>query len=265
MLGGTASNSPRLPVEVGTIYDMSAAQFTYSASAATTAPESVLTPPATPGGTASCANALKEIAYTVKVVADKDERDRAYLRIQSIQADLAVLDSASSLEVPVVEGVALATVQQKFSITFESAKLENDRPIQGLSGNPGYIVGLPLLVGTKDPAEAANNRDIKSVSPSGFKISGGDATGRCVAPSSEDHLDMGDPTLKFGVDLSYGCTKEMTEAELRTFCNGQKKNLEAEYELFSNLKGIAWFGEFGNANIYFAKVSPRARERLGSR
>jgi len=65
---------------------------------------------------------------------------------------------------------------------------------------------------------------------------------------------MGDPTLKFNVDLSYGCTLEYTLQELKDNCNPVKNPLD-QYEIFSNLNEIDSFGRFGNAYVYYPKVS----------
>lgn len=63
---------------------------------------------------------------------------------------------------------------------------------------------------------------------------------------------MGDPTLKFNVDLSYGCTLEYTLQELKDNCNPVKNPLD-QYEIFSNLNEIDSFGRFGNAYVYYPK------------
>lgn len=45
---------------------------------------------------------------------------------------------------------------------------------------------------------------------------------------------MGDPTLRFSVDLSYGCTLKMTLDDLKKNCD-QFKSPIANLELFNNL------------------------------
>jgi len=47
--------------------------------------------------------------------------------------------------------------------------------VSGKSGNPGYIDGLPLLVGKKDKATGA-----VVMVEEGFRLRGGDSRGRCI-------------------------------------------------------------------------------------
>ena len=100
----------------------------------------------------------------------------------------------------------MASVHQKFSIKFVKKGTDENGVIQGTSGSPGYIDGLPLLIGQEDPSGAT------VIFEDGFRISGGDMTGACIGPVTDSNMlaDMGDPTLKFNVDLSYGCTLAYT-------------------------------------------------------
>ena len=88
----------------------------------------------------------------------------------------------------------------------------------------------------------------------GFRIVGGDSKGRCISSSTLTDADnmssMGDPTLKFNVDLSYGCTLEYTHQELEDNCASYKAPL-TDLEIFKNLDNIDHFGIFGSANIYY--------------
>lgn len=57
---------------------------------------------------------------------------------------------------------------------------------------------------------------------------------------------MNNPILKFGTDISYGCQLDPKNArDLETFCNDPQ--LE-DFEIFKNLEGMKYFGEYGNAN-----------------
>ena len=142
----------------------------------------------------------------------------------------------------------MASVQQRFSIKFVKQGDAN-QIVSGKSGNPGYIDGLPLLVGKKDA-----NTEAVAVAEQGFLVRGGDSTGRCFKSTNANLSEMGDPTLKFNVDLSYGCTLEYTLQELKDNCNPVKNPLD-QYEIFSNLNEIDSFGRFGNAYVYYPKVS----------
>ena len=66
-------------------------------------------------------------------------------------------------------------MQQNYSLQFvEQGKIGKTA---GLSGNPGYIVGLPLMLG-KNSTEA--DFGAKLVYQNGFVGTGADATGRCI-------------------------------------------------------------------------------------
>jgi len=96
----------------------------------------------------------------------------------------------------------MVSVQQRFSIKFEK-RGQTSEVVGGKSGNPGYIDGLPLLVGKKDATTSA-----VSVSEDGFRIRGGDLTGKCYEDATGILSEMGDPVLKFNIDMSYGCAIE---------------------------------------------------------
>ena len=122
--------------------------------------------------------------------------------------------------------------------------------IQGTSGSPGYIDGLPLLIGKADTSGATQ------IYEDGFRLSGGDMTGSCVGPVTDSDMlaEMGDPTVKFNVDLSYGCTLSYTLQELKEVCNSINTPV-ANLEIFKNLNNIDTFGRFGNADVYKTNVS----------
>jgi len=103
----------------------------------------------------SCSNVLKELAYTVnvsEVIPDSASTEPAYLKVDSIKA-LVVLQQAPITSTE-VNGKAMASVQQRFSIKFVKQGDAN-QIVSGKSGNPGYIDGLPLLVGKKDASTEA--------------------------------------------------------------------------------------------------------------
>ena len=125
-----------------------------------------------------------------------------------------------------------------------------DGIVQGTSGSPGYIDGLPLLIGKADASGATQ------IYEDGFRLSGGDMTGACVGPVTDSDMlaHMGDPTVRFNVDLSYGCTLSYTQQELRDICSSTNSPV-ANLEIFKNLNNIDSFGKFGNADVYKPKVS----------
>lgn len=92
----------------------------------------------------------------------------------------------------------------------------------------------------------------------GFKLAGADEQGFCrakLASTTEDQQSAlnEDPTIMFRQDLSYQCSIEMDLTELKAFCqNGQGLD---EYQIFSNMVFFQKFGQFGNANYHYEKVS----------
>ena len=110
--------------------------------------------------------------------------------------------------------------------------------------------GFPLMVGKKQDNGAIE------MYQGGFKIVGGDSKGKCINSNlitggNADFLaEMGDPTLKFNVDLSYGCFMEYTHSELESKCSSVQAPL-VNLEIFNNLDKFDHFGIFGSANIYY--------------
>ena len=60
---------------------------------------------------------------------------------------------------------------------------------------------------------------------------------------------MGDPFLKFGVDLAYGCSVSLALADLQNYCS-QGSGIQG-LPIFQNANFIQKYGKFANANIYF--------------
>lgn len=108
-------------------------------------------------------------------------------------------------------------IEQTYSAEFISTPRNSTDVVQKKSGNPGYIAGLPLLVGQPDP----NNPGAFLVYQDGFKISGVNSLGGCMTspkPQSTYLAEMGDPVLNFGEDLVVGCTVSFTQQQLANAC-----------------------------------------------
>ena len=58
--------------------------------------------------------------------------------------------------------------------------------------------------------------------------------------------------LNYNQDLTYGCSIELNLAELQAQC---QSTTPISLLIADNLKGFEYFGQFGNANFYYAKVS----------
>jgi hypothetical protein len=86
---------------------------------------------------------------------------------------------------------------------------------------------------------------------SGFYMVGKADDKTCIDGKDTSISSNLDSTIKFGVDSTYGCTKNMTVSEYTTFClEKQWKNLK----IFNFPIDIQYIGMFGNAQINFLKV-----------
>jgi hypothetical protein len=130
-----------------------------------------------------------------------------------------------------------ALIPQKYSIKFiTSDGIEVDAPVIGRSGNPGYLDGLPVLVGvptgsgsgTTLPEDevpfAITDADRVDVFPSGFKVRGADDKGLCIdssspASSNIESFDYFDPVLEFNQDLVYTCQAAKMDTLTSRECN----------------------------------------------
>lgn len=110
---------------------------------------------------------LYEVAYTLKVQKE-DKNDlikNAHFSLTDVFATIVTLEN------PVTASCSsMSTVQQKFSVTFES---DSEDLIQARSGNPGYLVGKPLLLGRK-------NGDYLDVYEKGYRVTGAQSNGLCT-------------------------------------------------------------------------------------
>jgi hypothetical protein len=99
-------------------------------------------------------------------------------------------------------------LSQKYSVNFVSS----DSQQQPKSGNPGYINGLPLLVGKLDSVSGG----VQSYNQ-GFRLTGADLQGNCFTSNPASALTiagLGDPYVTFGEDLLYSCSVSLNESEL---------------------------------------------------
>ena len=125
----------------------------------------------------------------------------------------------------------MSSVHQRFSIKFVKEGSQDGVTIS-TSGNPGYIDGLPLLLGKADSESGAMQID-----ESGLRIRGGDSVGNCMQETDAELIEMGDPTVRFGVDLSYGCNLEYNWADFKAMCDDDNIiNPVVKLEIFKNLQ-----------------------------
>ena len=107
-----------------------------------------------------------------------------------------------------------ASIEQKYRVRFVSSPDQ----VQYKSGNPGYLDGLPVLIGKNNDAVSG----AIDVYEQGFELKGGDEFGKCLAPDAtaaqKAAEDIGNPVVSFANDLVYGCSVSLDLAALKTFC-----------------------------------------------
>ena len=96
--------------------------------------------------TCTCNSVLASADYTVTYI----RRDNGYYWIDKIIADLTLYDSVS-LDASYCNGQAKqpALVPQSFSVKYQTTTQGNVNTFYR-SGNPGYIMGMPVLVSETD-------------------------------------------------------------------------------------------------------------------
>jgi Protein of unknown function (DUF1619) len=115
-------------------------------------------------------------------------------------------------------------LNQRYSIKFISSEEDS----QMKSGNPGYIVGLPMLIGQDD----SSTQGILAYE-GGFQLKGADFEGACMTSVATKDYDYGDPVVTFGEDLTYGCALKMNKEQLKNYCGATTQFLD--YPIFTNL------------------------------
>ena len=190
------------------------------------------------GNSCTCNGVLKEVHYSIKVSTASgtmDTNNEPYFKIESVTALPVVMQ-----EPFIGQCGSRVAVSQSYSIKFETSASSS----QFRSGNPGYINGLPLLVGNRlGNAIEAYER--------GFMLRGADDSGQCLDTISE-FQDFGDQVINFGENMIYGCAKSLSLSDLQNYCKTQD-NFKSQ-GIYENLAAFEYFGQFGNADIYKIQV-----------
>jgi hypothetical protein len=151
---------------------------------------------------AVCSDLVKELHYTVL------HDTNAAATILSVVADVVItdvpFDSKASL------GVAMS---QAFAVSFQSNKSAAASAANGnlvtrqRSGNPGYLMGMPVLYGVL-------NGSVMAELVQGFTLPIPSASMMC--PTSIEGLDA--TAVAFGYDSITGCNLRFTRQQLKDFC-----------------------------------------------
>jgi hypothetical protein len=121
------------------------------------------------------------------------------------------------------------------------------------SGNPGYLLGFPVLLGYRETADSA-----VQVYDQGFALVGVNNDGSCqvFAEGTQGDISFA-PKVNYKQSLSFGCTQQVSNGvvDLKAACEQQM--------LFDlNLRQVKLAGEYGNANPNFTNVSTALLEGL---
>ena len=164
------------------------------------------------------------------------------------------------------------TFNVKTSVTY----LE-DKDSRKLSGSPGYLRGMPVIIGQvekvpiTDESGSTSLEDQININLDGFPLRGADDQGTCfyvdetvqspiekltdsvatldiLIDSYKEKTYFEDPVLTFEDSLVYGCKLELTLEELQEFCrNSYYKHLM----LYQNLFLLDKVGISGNADQHY--------------
>jgi len=182
--------------------------------------------------TSTCENAIVGVAYTI-----------------SVSSTGIITQVDASISVANISSTGSASFSQEFNVYFQNAVLNPNVTVpRVVSGNPGYIVGLPVQAGntvTNGTASAVE------YSPTGLTMmTAGGPRGQCFLGTLPWYESLatqsGSKTpVLFGVDTSSSCSVKMTfetfQSELVSWCQDYTRS--PIFQLTESVLGI-----YGNAN-----------------
>lgn len=207
----------------------------------------------------TCLNIVKSVKYVVQTAKD------SVGTINNVYAYITITDQA-------FDSVIAKSMVQSFMLSFGDTGLgtsisndEGNKNIRTRSGNPGYIVGAPLLWGTSNMDSVSYINEITE----GLRIPAAVALSPNENLASVSSLDncptnseeSSDVAVPFGYDISSGCSMKLTKSELKAICCTGNTNCAGSYSsnyssseglpIFLNVsdfvKGM-WVGQYGNAD-----------------
>lgn len=149
---------------------------------------------------------------------------------------------------------------QAFSLDFyESASAFSNPTSQNrsVSGNPGYLTGLPVLFGAGNVAASTVTQDINGLriqSPVPDSASAAVTAGECPSESSYSSF-MNTMTVKFGYDVSTGCVMYLNRSAFKDFCCDGKTSCTGDSPYVGSsaipyflTPTVGYIGMYGNAD-----------------
>ncbi|CAM9640361.1 unnamed protein product, partial [Phaeothamnion confervicola] len=194
---------------------------------------------------AGCVNALVGACYTVW-----HDGDGA---VTAVEADLTVTNVPATAGNNAGDDDGDSTdyidVQQSFTVQFRgSADVARSGDLgnfvnRSRSGNPGYLVGLPVLSGT--PSDSGT---YVAAAQSGLQILGG-GDGTCDSAVSSSSTVAAVSSVLFGYDILGCCALALTRVELEEMCSGGGPHMSANGATPTALNLTqSLIGAFGNAD-----------------
>ena len=150
-------------------------------------------------GTTTCKNALVGLIYVVEFDSMSTiKKVETKMKVQDVVLGATTLTQSFGVEF----------VFDKSDVTTIAKSLELNNLIERpRSGNPGYIMGKPVLGGTTHPDSELAVRALRD----GLSL-GSTSDGTC------DSNVLFSEIVNFGEDVTHSCTVEFTKAELKDFC-----------------------------------------------
>ena len=211
-----------------------------------------------------CKNAVKSVQYVVThdgTPAGKITKVEAYIVITDVPTDFADYPAIyADTTWTAADNGFVRTFGVEFNGAYSGGTVSSDLGnivARARSGNPGYILGKPVLFGLLSSSKISETiaglsvpsplTAYTSISSVGFvnPLTGG--SGTCPTTTSSIVYTP----LKFGYDMTTGCALSLTRAQLRTLCEatttvvGQTDS--SGFPLFLNFAD-GYVGAFGNAD-----------------
>ena len=165
-----------------------------------------------------CQNMVMSVAYTVT------HSSPIQGKITAVSADIIIAD------IPRDVTVKTQAVVQTFGINFYSfggvsSAVNGNLVARAKSGNPGYLIGKPVLLGTQHGPASPSNLNYVVPTTEGLQVatslmqfdSNAPSTfgsGTCTTSSTTSGLQ----SVGFGYDLVTGCQMQLTRDTLRDLC-----------------------------------------------
>jgi len=167
-----------------------------------------------------CQNMVTSVKYTVEHTSDGAST------ITAVKAAVVITDVSRDV------AATSQAVSQTFGVDFVSTSVSGSASVgagnlvtRARSGNPGYIMGRPVLIGTLAAPEAPSPLSTVAEVVEGLQVAtslmpydssapaGSFGTAKC--PTS---LSSAKQTVGFGYDMVSGCELELTRAQLKDLC-----------------------------------------------